>query len=152
MKPQYLISNLSAILFFIILTETISFAQKKEKDTVLANKIYTVEFTEHGGKNEAKPVSWDISFKSGRMNSTFMREIGGVPTFLPAPYIVTVDSSSDIKMISFTAESSNSDKDILKWKGIISGIAIEGTALLGHEGKTKREYSFTGSLKDQKKK
>src|ERR1051326_1961689 len=59
------------ILIFCLLVSSSLFAQKKEKDKVLVNKTYTVEFTETGAK-KPKPVSDEISFKSNKLNSKFM--------------------------------------------------------------------------------
>src|SRR5688572_23155374 len=65
------------------------FAQKKQKDKVLANKVYVVEFTETTAK-KPKPVEDEISFKTEKLNSKF---INLEMKFPAAPYIVEVDSS-----------------------------------------------------------
>jgi archaellum component FlaF (FlaF/FlaG flagellin family) len=142
MKKLILPSFVVAIAFFAVNTKV--FAQKKEKDKVLANKIYTIELTETGGKKHAKPESDEISFKGEKLNSKFMTSEYKIPA---APYTVSVDSSATPKTITFQSESKGQDGEELKWDGTITDEAIEGTAVISKKGKTKKDYSFTGSLK-----
>jgi len=146
MKYSNSLRNLSMIVFFL-LTATYSFAQKKVKDKVLANKVYTVEVTEQKSK---KPTTTndEISFKTNKINAKFAT----LNKFPAAEYTVEVDSSSGTKDISFTAESTSPDKATLKWTGTITDSDIEGTAVWEHKGKIKQEYFFTGTLKEKKAK
>ena len=119
-------------------------AQKKEKDKVLANKVYTIEFTDKGAK-KPKPIADEISFKSEKLNSKFMTTENKLPA---GPYTVSVDSSASPKTITFQSESKNADGEELKWDGTITDEAIEGTAVVTNKkGKTVHDYSFTGTLK-----
>lgn len=146
MKHSNTLRNLSVIVFFL-LTATYSFAQKKVKDKVLANKVYTVEVTEQKSKKPQTSKD-EITFKADKVSSKF----SALNKFPAAPYIVEVDSSSGTKDVSFTAESTNPDKSTLKWTGTITDSDIEGTAVHEHKGKVKQEYFFTGTLKEKKKK
>lgn len=125
------------------------FAQKKEKDKVLANKIYTIELTETGGKKAGKPVSDEISFKGDKLNSKFMASENKFPA---SAYTVSVDSASNPKTITFQSDSKNPDGEELKLNGTITDDAIEGTAVVSKKGKTKKEYSFSGDLKAKQQK
>ena len=119
-------------------------AQKKEKDKVLANKVYTIEFTDKGAK-KPKPIADEISFKSEKLNSKFMTTENKLPA---GPYTVSVESSASPKTITFQSESKNVDGEELKWDGTITDEAIEGTAVVTNKkGKTVHDYSFTGTLK-----
>ncbi len=120
------------------------FAQKKEKDKVLVNKIYTIELTETGGKKAGKPVSDEISFKDDKLKSKFMASENKFPA---SAYTVSVDSASNPKTITFQSDSKNPDGEELKCNGTITDEAIAGTAVISKKGKTKKEYSFSGNLK-----
>lgn len=123
---------------------TALFAQKKQKDKVLANKIYVVEFTETTAK-KPKPVEDEISFKTEKLNSKFINLEKKFPAAL---YIVEVDSSVSPKVINFSSESKNQGGDVIKWEGAVIEEAIEGTAIITNKkGKTTGDYSFIGNLK-----
>ena len=130
------------ILCMLTASSTI-FAQKKEKDKVLANKTYTIEFTETNAK-KPKPISDEISFKSEKLNSKFMTTENHFPA---AAYTVSVDSTSDPKTITFTSQGNNTDKEMIKWDGTISGEDIEGTATITTKKGKETQYSLTGNLK-----
>ncbi len=127
-----------------------AFAQKKAPDKVLAGKIYAIELVAQGGKKEADPVPDEVSFKADKFVSKYMKLEN---QFNAAPYTVTVDSSNtDAIVISFEVESKNTDEELVKWSGTITGADIQGTALYTNKkGKTKKEYAFTGSIKGKKK-
>lgn len=147
MKTKILL--LAALVFagFTSFAQKKETAPKKEKDKVLVNKIYTVDFTETGTKKPGKPVSDEISFKSDKLNSKFMTTENKFPA---AAYTVSVDSSSSPKTITFSSDIKNSDGEELKWDGTITDDAIEGTAVItSKKGKTKAEYSFSGNLKEK---
>ena len=132
-------------LCFVFLSST-SFSQVV-KDKLLEGKIYTVELSIKDAK-KPKPEADELSFKSGKFNSKFMKTEN---KFTAAAYAVTVDSSSSEKMISFDCESKNPDGEILHWVGTINGEAIEGSATLSKKEKVKKEYVFSGTLKTKKK-
>ena len=133
------------ILIFCLLVSSSLFAQKKEKDKVLVNKTYTVEFTETGAK-KPKPVSDEISFKSNKLNSKFMMT---EHHFQASDYTVSVDSTAEPKTITFSSNASNPDKETLKWDGTITDDAIEGTATITTKKGKEIQYSFSGNLKEK---
>jgi archaellum component FlaF (FlaF/FlaG flagellin family) len=144
MKTTILSLSVLMIAFFSVNEN--AFAQKKEKDKVLANKVYTIDLTETGGKKTPKPESDEISFKSDKLNSKYMTTEYKFPA---AAYTVTVDSSSAAKEITFSSLGKNQDDEEIKWDGTVTDDAIEGTAVISKKGKTKKEYSFTGTLKEK---
>ena len=150
MRSRFIL--LFGILLFSVLTEKTLYAQKKSKDKLLANKIYAAKFTEQGDRKNATIADWDITFRSDNITSVLLREVVGYATFLPPSYTATIDSSSATKKITFAAESTNSDKDVLKWSGTVIDKTIEGTATLERKGEIKRQYSFLGTLREPKKK
>jgi len=139
---KLILSSLASIAV-LVACSTNAVAQKKEKDKVLANKIYTVEFTDKGAK-KPKPVSDEISFKTEKLNSKFMTTENKIPA---GPYTVSVDSTASPVGITFQSESKNGDGEELKWEGTVTDEAIEGTAVISKKGKVKKEYSFSGTLK-----
>ena len=131
-------------LVIALLTVNALLAQKKQKDKVLNNKIYVVEFTETTAK-KPKPVEDEISFKVEKLSSKFINLEKKLP---PGPYLVEVDSSASPKAIHFTSESKSQDGEVVKWEGTIVEEAIEGTAVITNKkGKTTAEYSFIGNIK-----
>ena len=126
-----------------------AFAQKKAKDKVLAYKTFTVEMTETTAKKAGKTETDEISFKSEKLNSKLMISQNHFPA---ATYTVSVDSSSGNKDISFQSDGKSPDGEEIKWEGTVTDKDIEGTAVISKKGKTKKEYSFTGSLKEKPEK
>lgn len=145
MKITFL--SFAALVFAVFAFDQSSFAQgskKAPKDKVLTGRIYTIEMSETTGKKVGKTKSDEIAFKSEKLNSKFMTSENHFPAAL---YTVTVDSSSTPPAISFVSEGKNSDGEDIKWEGTITGDDIEGSALITKKGKTKKEYSYTGSIK-----
>ena len=146
MKSTLFSLSVLTIAFFV---STAAFAQKKEatpkkqKDKILVNRTYAVDFSETGSK---KPVNEpdEMSFKSGKLNSKFMLT---KHKFAPGEYtIVSVDSTEKYVEISFSSESKNGDGETLKLDGNVTDDAIEGTAVItGRNGKTVTEYTFSGN-------
>lgn len=135
-----------SIVVFYLASTTSFYAQKEAKDQILSGKIFTIELVAQGGKKEAKPEGDEISFKADKFTSKLMKTEN---EFSSAPYTVTESSG----VITFESESKNKSEDVLKWTGTITGEAVEGTAVwTTKKGKTKKEYNFTGSLKEKKKK
>ena len=67
-------------------------------------------------------------------------------------YTVTVDSSSEERAVTFDATLKNDAEEELVWNGTLKEGDVEGTVVLSKKGKVKKEYSFTGSLKQKGKK
>ena len=122
--------------------------EKKVKDKILANQTYSVEITETSAK-KAKPKPDEISFKSEKVSS---KSLTAESHFTPMPYtVVSVDTSSVERTVMFEAVGKSGDEDV-KWEGTITGDAIEGKIQTTKKGKTKHEYSFTGTVVEKKKK
>ena len=86
MRNTTLTLSVIAIAFFTFNVN--AFSQKKEKDKVLVNKVYTIGLTETGGKKTPKPESDEISFKGDKLNSKFMTSEYKFPA---AAYTVSVE-------------------------------------------------------------
>ncbi|MBI4930827.1 MAG: hypothetical protein HY841_08705 [Bacteroidetes bacterium] len=140
------ILSLSALTVAFFTFNSNAFAQKKAKDKVLANKTYTVDMTETTAKKAGKTETDEISFKSEKLNSKFMTSQNHFPA---ATYTVSVDSSSESMDISFQSDGKSPDGEEIKWEGTVTDKDIEGTAIISKKGKTKKEYSFTGTLKEK---
>lgn len=147
MKNSLIFSIATALLF--ISANTVLFAQKKVKDKVLVNKVYVVELTETTGKKVGKMVTEELSFKGDKLNSKTMTSLNHFPA---APYVVvSVDSSATPPEVVFTSEGKNPDGEDIKWEGTVTGDEIDGIATISKKGKVKKEYAFTGTLKEKKK-
>ena len=135
------------LLSILTLVSFHSIGQKKEKDKILAKKVFIVTFLESGKKDKEKKED-KVTFMNGNMSSPF---ITAEEKFNPFPYTVTVDSSSaPIITISFVAEGKNPDGNTIKWEGNVNDDAIEGKATISNKkGKVTREYNFSGTLKEK---
>lgn len=144
--------SLSLLAAALLFTSENSFAQKekKVKDKVLANKVFTVEMAETTGKKVGKKENDEISFKSDKLTSKFMTTTEKFPA---AAYIVVeVDTTSKPSTVTFMSEGKDAEGQDIKWEGTISGDDIEGTATVSKKGKVKREFAYTGALKVKGKK
>lgn len=145
MKTTAFYLSILAITFFSVNTGVL--AQKKAKDKVLVNKVFIVEMAETTGKKVGKKAADEISFKSEKLNSKFMTKETGFPAAL---YTVSdVDSSTTPPTITFISEGELNGENI-KWQGTVTGNDIEGTAIISKKGKTKKEYAYTGAIKEKK--
>lgn len=139
------------LLAIVVYMTATAFAQKGkekvEKDKVLDKKIFVIDLTETG-KKKAKAEPDEISFANNKFKSKVMAD----EKFVADLYIVTVDSSSGEKVVTFESTLKNDGGEELLWNGTVKGDDIEGTAVLSKKGKTKKEYEFSGSLKQKKKK
>ena len=145
MKKKLLISCLFLIMEYGFAQQP---APSKEKDKLLAGKTFKVELAEKNAKKKDKPYQDEISFKGDKMHSNYMKTEA---KFLPAAYAISVDSTIENGAIAFISESKIPDGEALTWEGIIMPKgSIEGTAKLSKKGKVKKEYSFTGALKNKK--
>ena len=109
MKKIILYYSITALAFLL---HSAAYAQKKEKDKLLAGKVFEAEFTVQNKK--AKPVKDEIIFKSEKISVKFISEKTG---FMDNPYTASVDSSSAGDMvIHFESEGKNKDNEVIKWK------------------------------------
>ena len=122
-------------------------AQKK-KEKLLDGKTYIITLTEEVSKKPTKPLPDEITFKSDKLKSKTMDD---KYKFNAGSFTATVDSSNaEEPIITFDAELKGETDDILTWHGTISGEEIEGSAIWNKKGKTKKSYSFSGSIKKKK--
>jgi len=121
--------------------------EKVEKDKELDKKVFVIDLTETGKKKE-KAEQDEISFSNNKFKSKIMSD----KKFGADIYTVTVDSSSGEKVVTFESTLKNEAGEELLWNGNIKGEDVEGTAVLSKKGKTKKEYEFSGSLKQKRKK
>lgn len=147
MKTTISLFSVLTLVFFLSIGNTFAQKPKKVKDKLLAGKTFTVEITETTGKKVGKTATDEISFKSEKLNSKFMTAENHFPASL---YTATVDSTGEVKEITFESVETNQDGEELKWEGTVTDLDIEGTAVISKKGKTKKEYSFTGTLKEKK--
>jgi len=146
------VSKKNVLLMAVItyMTSSLLFAQKGkekvEKDKELDKKVFLIDLTETG-KKKGKAEQDELSFSNNKFKSKVMAE----DKFAADIYTVTVDSSSGEKVVSFESTLKNEGEELL-WNGTIKGEEIEGTAVLSKKGKTKKEYEFSGNLKQKKKK
>lgn len=135
-----LISYLIASLF--LFGTTVS-AQK----ILLADQIFTIKVTEKNadGRTESMPAD-ELILKANQISATFSTKNG----FAVVPYSVTQQGAPNTHLLDFTAESTNSKKDVLKWTGTINGNSVEGKAQRIRNGKPAGEYTFTGTRKKKK--
>ncbi len=149
-KKSFLLFFNAIVLYFLTISN-IAYAQKKPApDKLLAGKIFTIELAAQG-KKAGDPEADEISFKSDKFTSKLMKTD---EKFAPSAYTAVLDTADAAnKVITFESESKNAGEELLKWTGTITGEDIEGTAVwTNKKGKTKKEYTFTGSLKGKKKK
>lgn len=142
---------LSAITLCFFTLSNSAFGQKKPPpDKLLAGKIYTIDLAAQG-KKAGDPVPDELTFKSDKFTSKVMKTD---EKFAPAAYTAELDTTDAAnKVITFECESKNPDTELLKWTGTITGEDIEGTAVwTNKKGKTKKEYTFSGTLKGKKQK
>ena len=140
-----LICKITCILALSFLAARPVLAQKKEKDKELDKKVMLIEITEEGKKKSSPD---ELSFANNKMKSKMFDE----KKFKADAYTVTVDSSSGEKTITFDATLKNDSEEELVWNGTLKENDVEGTAVLSKKGKVKKNYSFTGSLKQKGKK
>lgn len=149
-KAKRYITTLLVVVGFIFSPRGNAYAQKGPKDKLLTNKNFVVEFSEVSKKKKSKTIPDEISFKSEKLNSPFMTKENN---FLACPYTASIDSAADVSIINFQAELKNKDEETITWTGSYNGETIEGTATItDKKGKTKKEYTLTGTLKSKKKK
>ena len=102
--------------------------------------IYTVSVKEVNKTGVVEELSGTVSLEDGNITSSFSER----NEFPEVEYNVTVESNSGQETITFSAESTKSDGEVLKWEGTIVGDEISGEASRNHTGTT---YYFEGKLK-----
>ena len=139
-----------AALAVIIMISAISnnvLAQKK-KEKLLDDKGYIVTLTEEASKKPTKPIPDELSFKGNKLKSKAMDD---KYKFNAGAFTATVDSTNiEEPVITFDAEMKGELDDVLTWHGTVTGEDIEGSAIWNKKGKTKKTYSFSGSIKKKK--
>lgn len=120
--------------------------KKPPKDKLLDKKtFYTVIID--AGKKKADSIEDEVSFRSGKMGSKLMQSAEG---FLKGDYAIVDKHDVDgDEILDFQGINTNSKGQSLKWEGKVFGSAIEGTATVSKNGKVKREYRFSGELKER---
>lgn len=113
------------------------------KDEVLNGKTFTI-LTLEGGKKISDPIVDELFFKSDKLKS---KVLAAENKFTPANYTITTNHSS-IKL-SFDCESKNANGEVLHWVGTVNGEDIEGIVILSKKGKIKKQYAFSGNLKNK---
>ncbi len=136
--------NFIKLALVLLLSSTMAFAQKKPKDKVLDKKVYTVTLSEMG-KKKPKEQPDEIAFTGQKLKSTVLSKEG----YQPAAYEVEVDSSGSEVVITFTSEVKVSDNEVFKYEGTITGETIDGKSTLTKKEAVKKEYTFTGTLKQK---
>ncbi len=143
--------NLGRITLFLMLTSALTLnAQAQKKGTAVDGNTYLVEILEDGKK---KPLTTeeapdDLKFTGGKFKSVLFTDWG----FSGAVYNLTaIDTTSENKIYTFDVETKPNNKgETMTWSGTITGESIEGTAELLRNGKTKKTYTFSGTLKKKK--
>lgn len=113
-----------------------SFAHSQTVLSDLNGKSFTIKVTEHNadGRVEKMPVD-KIQFKDGKIFTNFSRK----NLFADAKYIASLDSASNT--ITIIAESTDKQKETLKWTLTITGNEISGKAERFRKGKASGYYS-----------
>ena len=132
-----------------------SYAQKKkDKDKPkpsIEGKKYTVKTTEikMGGK-ASKAVEDEVVFKSQKVKSDVVNDKTG---FSAISYTIKSDTSytdsdgDEQHIITFEAAAAGDAGDELNWTGTVTNMDIEGNVKWSKNGKTKKEFNFSGGEK-----
>ena len=131
------------VCFIFVLFAVKTFSQ----EIILPDQIFTIKVTEKNasGKTESMPMD-ELVMKANQISATFSVKNG----FTLVPYTVSQQGAPASHLLDFTAESSNSQKDVLKWSGTINGNSVTGKAQRIRNGNPAGEYTFTGILKKKK--
>jgi hypothetical protein len=138
-------ATFSVLACFLILFTGFSYAQKVKKSKALENKVFAINIAEKGKKD----VPDELTFRGFKLKSTY---ITTKYEFAAAEYTFEADSS-DVENPYYSFESkATMDKQDLVITGTITEDDIEGTATISKGGKVKKEFNFSGTLKNPKKK
>jgi hypothetical protein len=129
--------------FIFVLFAVKAFSQ----EILLPDQLFTIKVTEKNadGRTESMPAD-ELILKGNQISAAFSAKNG----FVAVPYSITQQGAPNSFMLDFTAESTNSKKEILKWTGTINGNSISGKAQRIRNGKPAGEYSFSGTRKKKK--
>lgn len=135
--------NLLSLICFLFLIGTKVSAQ----EILLPDQTFSIKVTEKNasGKTEIMPAD-ELVLKANQISAAFGTKNG----FAAVPYTITQQGAPNSFLLDFTAETSNAQKDILKWTGTINGNSVSGKAQRIRNGKPAGEYSFTGTRKKKK--
>lgn len=139
---------------FIFLFAGQSQAQRRPKDKILDRKVFVINLSEvvfKKKKKEVEPIESELSFRSNKLVARSMQspDNGG---FQAGEYVIyEKEEILDEKRYKFEGINKNSKGMSLKWKGSVFGGQIKGTATVSKKGKVKKEYKFTGALKQKRK-
>lgn len=135
--------NLLSLICCLFLVGTNVSAQ----EILLPNQVFTIKVTEKNANGSIQNMPPDeLILKANRISTKFSIKNG----FTVVPYTVTQQGAPNSFMLDFTAESTNTKKDVLKWTGTINGNSVTGKAERLRNGKPAGEYIFTGTLKKKK--
>src|ERR1035437_2286482 len=110
----------------------------------LDGKTFNVDVFKEGKK---KPLDVDeLKFNQGKFKSKYFTDWGFTKA---SKYVITsVDSTSGVKVYSWTAETTSDIKETMTWTGTINGEDMEGTSeIINAKGETKYSFTFNGKLK-----
>lgn len=139
--------NTLYVLLGFALMLNVSQAQSKKKSGKLDRKTFTCQVLPDAKK--PKPIPDELKFSGGTFSCKTMTDDG----FKATEYDVTFDSTTSPPTCTFTCDAKNDKEDVYSWTGKITGDDIDGTAtLVTKKGKTKKSFSFTGTLKGKKPK
>lgn len=117
------------------------------QEIILPDQVFTITVTEKNANGSIQNMPPDeLTLKANKINTKFSIKNG----FAVVPYSVAQQGAPNSHLLDFTAESTNSNKDILKWSGTINGNSVSGKAQRIHNGKPAGEYTFTGMRKKKK--
>jgi hypothetical protein len=144
--------TVKAILIIILVSAfNLSFGQRRPKDKILDRKVFVIHLKEvvKKKKKDEEPIESELSFRSNKLVSRYMQSSDG-GGFQAGEYVIY--DKEDIlgeKRYKFEGINKNSKGVSLKWKGSVFGGQIKGTVRISKKGKVRREYTFTGALKQK---
>lgn len=102
-------------------------------------------------KKKLEPFEDEITFRSNKLTAKHMRG-ADAGYFQPGEYVIS-DKEVMLGEVIYLFEgiNKNSKGMSLKWEGKVFGDQIEGTATVSKKGKIKQEFTFTGSIKQKRK-
>ena len=124
-----------------------SSAQSPGIDTLLNNKVYTIELEEDMGKKN-KTYPDELSFKGDKLKSKYLTV---EEKFKSGKFTASLDANSTVRKVNFEATTKNEKGETISWVGTVTGDEIEGTGeWTKKDESTRMMYNFTGSLKVKK--
>ena len=149
------ISTLISSIFIFILTASFIFGG--EDTSSVESKQFKISIMEAKKGGKAGLAEEDVCvFKSGKFRTVYFKQNAGAEAI---PIELTKDSTyfdeavdSDMIYVEFEGEITNKLEETVKIVGTIDGYSIEGNVKLSKKDKVKKNWSFSGSLKEKKKK